>query len=345
VKFKNWEYWPSYLFYIPLLPYAFYLAIKTRSFAFFYAANPGIEESGNGLESKFGTLLKIPEKYIPKSILIKPEDTFDIIVKNIELSKIDFPLIIKPDIGFRGLLVKKINSRDDLSSYLNKYQATNLIVQEYVNLKNECGIFYYKIPGKSKGVITSITLKKYLTVTGNGVSTIEELIKSDKRASIYYNLLKPILKDTIKYIPKKNEKKVLTVIGNHSKGTQFIDGNHLISEELEVAFDEICNQIKGWYYGRIDLKYDTFEELIQLNNFKIIEVNGIISEPTHIYDASTGTYLKALFEIKKHWAILSEISKRNKKRNEGDYKGFKYLINLYFRYKKYLKFIQTLTTN
>ena len=37
-KITNWEYWPSYLFYGPLLPYAFYLAIKAKSFGFFSAA-------------------------------------------------------------------------------------------------------------------------------------------------------------------------------------------------------------------------------------------------------------------------------------------------------------------
>jgi len=345
VKFKNWEYWPSYLFYIPLLPYAFYLAIKARSFAFFHATNPGLEESGNGLESKFGTLSRIPIKYIPKSIFVQPEDSADSIFESIKKAKINYPLIIKPDLGFRGLLVKKINSKEDLLSYLKKYNATNLIIQEFVNLKNECGIFYHRIPGESKGRITSITLKKYLSVIGNGRYTVKELILNNKRASIYYELLKPILKTELNQVLSNNEEKVLTVIGNHSKGTQFINGNHLISNELEIVFDKLNSEIKGWYFGRIDLKYNTFDELLNSNNFKIIELNGIISEPTHIYDASSGSYFKALSEIKKHWKILYNIARTNKKKNEGEYKGFDYLVNLYFRYNKYLKFIQKLNAN
>ena len=50
-KLTNWEYWPSYMFYVPVVPYAIYLALKSRSFGFFSAVNPAIEGSGNGLES------------------------------------------------------------------------------------------------------------------------------------------------------------------------------------------------------------------------------------------------------------------------------------------------------
>ena len=79
-----------------------------------------------------------------------------------------FPLIAKPDIGFRGYLVKKINSQTDLENYL-KNNSIAIILQEYVGYEKEIGLFYYKIPGETKGKITSITLKKFITVTGNGV--------------------------------------------------------------------------------------------------------------------------------------------------------------------------------
>jgi len=70
-KIRNWEYWPSYMFYIPVVPYAFYLALKSRSFGFFSAVNPAIKGSGNGLESKYETVQLLPKKYKPTSIYIK----------------------------------------------------------------------------------------------------------------------------------------------------------------------------------------------------------------------------------------------------------------------------------
>ena len=343
-KFTTWEYWPSYMFYVPIVPYGLYLALKSRSFGFFSAVNPAIEGSGNGLESKYKTEQLVPKKYSPETIFIKKGLIIKKILAQISIHTINFPLIIKPDIGFRGLLVKKINSEKELQEYIKKYNSINLIIQEFIDYKNECGIFYHKIPGDKTGKITSITLKKYLTVTGNGKSNLIELIKSDKRAKIYVNLILEINKEKLLIVPPKNEEIILNIIGNHSKGTQFINGNHLISKELTKVLDDLNSNIEGWYYGRVDIKYNNFNELLKGEKFKIIEVNGIISEPTHIYDASSITYLKALKTIKEHWKLAYIIGVKNKKLNKANFTNFKYLINLYFKYKKYLKKISDLST-
>lgn len=314
-KFTKWEYWPSYLFYVPLLPYAFYLAIKARSFGFFSAVNPGIDGSGNGLESKYKTTQLLPAKYCPNSIFIEKGKNIEGILPKIVENGLKFPLIIKPDIGFRGLLVTKINDKNELSSFLKKYNSINLIIQEFVEFKNECGIFYHRIPCEKTGTITSITLKKYPTVIGDGNSTLLSLIVNDERSKHYLEYISEINKDRLQMIPKNKEEVVLNIIGNHSKGTQFINGNHLISNQLTNFMNELNSDIKGWFYGRIDVKYNNFEELLNGENFKIIEVNGIISEPTHIYDASKGSYFKALISIKNHWKIIYLIGIKNNKIN------------------------------
>jgi len=344
-KYINWEYWPSYMFYLPVIPYAFYLALKSRSFGFFSAVNPCMEGSGHGLESKYDTVQLLPKKYKPKTLFIKTGDEIAIILPKLTTYNIKFPSIIKPDIGFRGLLVKKINSENELTKYINKYNSINLILQEFIEYKNECGIFYYRIPGEKSGTITSITLKKYLTVIGNGKSSILELITNDDRAKIYLALISELNKDKLHIVPLQNEEIILNVIGNHSKGTQFINGNHLISTELTSFLDNLSYNIKGWYYGRVDIKYNNFEELIKGENLKIIEINGIISEPTHIYDASKGTYLNALKAIKNHWKLIYIIGVINNKLNNANYTNLRYLINLYFSYKKYLKMVSDLSSN
>ncbi len=333
------------MFYIPILPYAFYLAIKSRSFGFFSAVNPGMDGSGNGLESKYKTIQLLPLEYRPKTIFIKQNAPFKAVVSEISSEKINFPLIIKPDIGFRGLLVKKINSKNELSTYLNKYNSIDLLIQEFIDYKNECGIFYFKIPGEQKGKITSVTLKKYLTVTGNGKYSLLELINNNKRAKNYLTLLTEINKDKLDSIPDKNEEVILNVIGNHSKGTQFINGNYLINSDLTTLLDTINSNIDGWFYGRMDIKYNSFEELLKSENFKILEINGIISEPTHIYDASKGSYFKALRTLKEHWKIAYLIGIKNHKLNNVSYTNLNYFINLYFNLKKYLKKVKKLNAN
>jgi hypothetical protein len=344
-KITNWEYWPSSMFYVPLLPYAFYLAIKARSFGFFSAVNPGIEGSGNGLESKYKTIQMLPSNYCPNTIYVEKGANIQNILPKIAENNIEFPLIIKPDIGFRGLLVTKIKNEIELTVYLKKYNSINLIIQEYIDYSNECGIFYHRIPGEKTGKITSVTLKKYLKVIGDGNSTLLKLIMNNERANHYSEYISEINKDRLQMIPTLNEKVVLNIIGNHSKGTQFINGNHLINSELEYLLDNLNAKIEGWYYGRIDVKYNNFEGLLKGENLKIIEVNGIISEPTHIYDPSNGSYFTALKSIKNHWKLVYLIGVKNKKLNKGNYTNLSYLIKVYFNYKKYLKKISALNSN
>lgn len=343
-KFKSWEYWPSYMFYVPLLPYAFYLALKAKSFGFFSAVNPGIEASGNGLESKYTTIQLLPTKYKPSSIFIPSNEKVLTVLEKLKNTQINYPLIVKPDVGFRGLLVKKISCEKDLIEYLNKYNSINLIIQEFVAFKNECGIFYYRLPFQKNGQITSLTLKKYLTVFGDGHSTLSKLIKADKRAQNYATTILAINKEKLTTIFPKNEEIELSVIGNHSKGTEFINGNYLINRDLENMLDQLNLTINGWYYGRIDVKYNSFEELLKGENFKILEINGIIAEPTHIYDAKTGSYFKALKSIKNHWKIIYKIGAENKKRGAGTYTNLNYLLQTYFKYKTYLKKVAKLNT-
>ncbi|WP_442266861.1 D-alanine--D-alanine ligase [Tenacibaculum sp. ZS6-P6] len=338
-KIRNWEYWPSLMFYVPNLPYAFYLAIRAKHPAFFSAANPAIKSSGNGTESKFKTIQLVPEKYRPKSILIKPNSEFKTVINELKIQKITFPLIAKPDIGFRGLLVKKINTESELEQYLINYPI-DIIIQEFLLHENECGIFYHRNPNKDKGYISSITLKKFLTVTGDGKSTLRELITNDDRASMYLNLLEKIHATNLKTIPEIGKIIKLTVIGNHSKGTQFINGNHLISKELEETFDHLSNSINGWYYGRVDLKYNSFENLENGTDFKVLEINGIIAEPTHIYDSKKFSYFQALKAIRTHWESLFQIAIINHKTNKVPYKSTKKFILEMFELKNYISSIK-----
>ena len=129
----------------------------------------------------------------------------------------------------------------------------------------------------------------------------------------------------------------MSVIGNHSKGTQFLNGNHLICNELRNTIDLLNEQIDGWFYGRLDIKYDTFEKLKQGKDFKILEINGIISEPTHIYDPKGATYFDALKSIKKHWKMMNDIARKNHDAFDVSYPKFIPYLKEVFWLRKYSK--------
>ena len=291
----------------------------------------------------------LPKNRRPASFFLKAEDNFEKVEKIMTQNDMRFPVILKPDVGFRGYMVKKIDNIQDLKAYLKLFNHPK-ILQEFVDYPNEMGVFYHRYPNKSSGEITSITLKKYLTIEGDGRSALEQLIRKDERAVLYFDLLKIIHEKNLDYVYPKGEKIILSFIGNHSKGTQFLNGNHLISSKLTEIIDQISRETEGWYYGRIDLKYDSFEKLLDGGEFKILEINGIISEPTHIYDASHKdcTYFSAIKSIKDHWERMDQIAKLNYAEHQSKIPSIKdYLKNLNWlrNYSNELKKLNRLKLN
>ena len=341
IRLMNWEYWPSQAFYFPLIPYFIYLAIRARHPCFFTAVNPGIEAGGIGVESKFETIEKIPLAYRPKSVLIKAGTSGEQLAKLLEIKAITFPLIAKPDVGFRGLLVKKMDSLEEVKAYLNTYRI-DFILQEFLDYPEEVGVLYYRDPSSEKGVVTSLTLKEFLDVKGDGQSTVHELVLQYPRAKLQLGRLKEQDPQLLNWIPDQGQSVNLGIIGNHSKGTRFINGNHLIDDALRDTFDQISNQVDGFYYGRFDIKCKSLDELKMGKSFKIIELNGVCSEPTHIYDAQQNSFLQSILDIKRHWGIIQQISQKQRQTGVQYWQPIKMMKSL-LNLRTYTKHVKKLS--
>ncbi|MDI1304457.1 MAG: D-alanine--D-alanine ligase, partial [bacterium] len=220
--------------------------------------------------------------------------------------------IAKPDIGLRGSGVKKINTAADLKIYAEKANF-DFVVQDLIPYENEVGIFYVRYPDEKRGRITGIVSKEFLIITGDGFSTIEELIKENPRYELQLKVLKQEYGNKLLDILRKGEKLNLVPYGNHARGAKFIDGSHWITPKLTEVMNEMCLQIPGFYFGRLDVMYNTLEELEQGKNFSIVELNGAASEPTHIYDPKH-SLLFAWKELARHITFMYEISVLNHKK-------------------------------
>ncbi|MEL7123294.1 MAG: D-alanine--D-alanine ligase [Bacteroidota bacterium] len=340
IKLLNWEYWSAKAFYWPMYVYGPLLALRSRHVCFFTAANPGIKAGGIGVESKFDTLAILPEVHRPTTILVNKNDSFDKVLQKIEAANITFPLIAKPEVGFRGMLVKKVKNAKQLKAYLSKYPI-NFLIQEFIPYPVEVGILYHRSPDEPKGNISSITLKELLHVIGDGRSTVEALVLQSDRALLQWERINDNYSHLLQTIPQQGEYIQLGIVGNHCKGARFINGNHLISQELIDTIDEISKQIPGFYYGRYDIRCASLESLKQAKDFKIIELNGVCSEPTHIYDPQQISYFGALNSILRHWSTVRKISHANHKRGV-EYVPFKVLYPQIRNLKKYEKYLQEL---
>ena len=236
---------------------------------------------------------------------------FEKVLKIIDKAEIKFPLIAKPDMGLRGSAVKKINDENDLENYADKANF-NYLVQDLIPFPNEIGVFYVRFPNQPKGKITGIVAKEFLIVTGNGHSTIEQLIKSNPRYELQLKILQKEYGSKLDEVLPKGKKINLVPYGNHARGAKFIDASDWISAEMASVLNEICLQIPGFYFGRLDIMYNTLSEFERGKNFSIIELNGAASEPTHMYDPKHSLFF-AWKELLRHISYMYQISKINHK--------------------------------
>ena len=300
-----------WFFYLPVYVVYLWYALRSRSMIFFSAANPAMEMGGFVDYSKWDILSKIDQKYLPIGACFQLEEK-EKVADWIERSQLSYPLILKPDRGERGFLVEKINDPIELATYLTKIDRP-FIVQEFIDYEYELGIMYYRMPDSNRGHIYSIVRKEFLSVVGDGSSTLKALFLSHDRTMYHYDMLIEMYHDELELVLNKGERKELVSIGNHCRGTTFLDANYLNSEELEKVFDAIAIPIKGFNFGRFDLRVSSIEDLMKGENIKIIELNGANSEPAHIYDPEM-SLLEAYRVMAHHWKISFLVSRENHKK-------------------------------
>lgn len=253
----------------------------------------------------------IPSHYYPKTCLVHPGLSIEEVTHLMQENGFTFPLIAKPDMGQRGSAVKKMDSIEALQAYHQQAQFDYLL-QDLIPYANEVGIFYIRFPHENKGQITGIVAKEFLTITGDGTSTREQLLQKNPRAAMQLSALRQELGVGLQHVLAVGHEERVVPIGNHCRGTKFIDASSWITPQLTTVIDELCQQIDGFYYGRLDVMYHSIEDLAQGKNFAIVELNGAMSEPTHMYDPSHSIWY-AWRELYTHLWHMYKISKINHK--------------------------------
>jgi len=310
IRLTHWEYWPFGIIQFPFFIYYLWLSLRARSFLFFSASNPGIVMGGMLGESKYDVLQLVPDLYKPKTIFIRYPATKEQVLEIIRDNRFQFPVIFKPDLGERGFMVKRIFNVTEVEDYLKKIKA-DFLIQEWVDEPVECGVFYTRFPYEKDGKVTSLVLKEMLTVTGDGVSTLQKLILNKPRAKLQWEVLKEVYAEKLTMIIPKEDIVELNDIGNHCLGTKFLNGEHLINSTLSQTFDSISKRINGFYFGRYDIRCTNIEDLYQ-GKVKIMELNGCGAEPGHIYHPGFPLW-KALRILFVHWKNMFIISVLNHK--------------------------------
>ncbi len=288
---SSFEFWPGWLFYTPVVVYWLLLGLRHRSFCLPTAANPSIEAGGLCGESKSAILDQVaPEQRAWLADYIKiATGTSDIktLLAQVEARGITFPVVVKPDIGCHGDGVRLVVEPGALKGVLDSFESgTSLLLQQYIAFEGEAGVFYVRVPG-AEPQITSLTLKHAPSVVGDGRSTLRELILAEPRTREISHLYFPRLQDRLDTIVALNQPVRLVFTGNHCKGSEFRDGRADITTSLTSRIDRICRAMPNFHFGRIDLRFADTASLRRGEGFRIIEINGVGSEATHIWDPGT----------------------------------------------------------
>lgn len=265
-------------------------------------------------ESKFDVLTLLPPDVRPNSLRVQVPVPFEELRHNLRAHGFRYPFIAKPDLGERGWRVQLIRTDTELKTYCDESAAlpVDFIVQEYVALPLEFGVFYERHPSQTSGYVTSVTAKEFLSVMGDGRKTLGDLIAANPRARLHQPALAIRFRDELGRVLSLGERKELEAIGNHCRGTIFLNANHLITDRLHESFDRISKQVPGFFYGRYDLRCATLADL-EAGRVQVLELNGCGAEPAHIYQPGA-TFRSAVQTLIRHWRTLYAISIANHQR-------------------------------
>jgi pimeloyl-ACP methyl ester carboxylesterase/membrane protein DedA with SNARE-associated domain len=313
-RWTRWEFWPPWLAYPPVLIYVAWQMIRHRSATVFTAANPAIVGGGFIGESKSAILrllAPVTEAVAPFIVL----DAASGAVANGEAARQfvaahGLPVVCKPDQGQRGSGVVIVRTQEMLTRSVAAIGG-DTILQAYVS-GVEFGLFYVRHPAEASGRLISITEKRLPVLVGDGRRTLERLILDDPRAVAMSRLYLRLNAARAAWVPGDGERVQLSELGTHCRGAIFLDGGGVRTAALESAVDAIASRVPGFYFGRFDVRAVSREALMA-GQFTILELNGVTSEATHIYDPSLSTWAayRTLFE---QWRFAFEIGAENHRR-------------------------------
>jgi len=308
----RWEFWPSWLYYGPIVAWIIWLGLKYRGPMAFTAANPALEAGGMAGEKKHHALLPLQENapdLVATLRFIQAESAVERVAQALEFAKAQrMPLVLKPDVasGGRGVFVARDEAQ--ISDFLTRFRG-DVIAQRYVD-GEEFGVFVARASHELAPRILSIVHKTFPTVTGDGQRSLRELILADARAKLISYLLFSRWASKLERVPSPEEVVKLVEIGAHSRGSVFLDGIAHATPELVETLTRLLNAAPGYTFGRIDLRAPSIAHFRAGQGLQVLELNGVSAESAHIYHPGT-PLLKGYRAMFHQWSTAFAIGHAN----------------------------------
>ncbi len=311
---------PKSLLCIPLVLHWLYLSVRYRSLTLPSSMNPRIETGGLAGESKSACLAQIAEAFAPWvapwCVVASGEDAGIARVA----AGLEFPLVAKPDIGWCGYGVRRVDDDSALARYAAEVPAgAAFILQRMIVAPGEAGLLYIREPGEARGTVAAMTLRHTPYVTGDGQHSVAALVDADSRyrghAATYAACLGSAAYERV---PVAGERVMLTTIASLRIGARYEDASAKITATLAARIDAIALSMGDFHYGRFDVRFDGLASLLS-GDFSIIEVNGAGSEAIQFWDPALtiGEAFRGVFAKQRQIFTLGDAMRRRGYRPVG----------------------------
>ena len=146
-----------------MAPFWGWYMLRSRAVWFFTPSNPKLTFGGMEGEPKREMYDLLPLNLYPTTFNILPSQSFDEVLQQLNISGIQYPLIVKPEIGGQGILFRKIDDEGSFKHY-HSLVPVEYIVQKMVHYPIEVSVFHIRHPKEMKGIITGFLHKIPLQV-------------------------------------------------------------------------------------------------------------------------------------------------------------------------------------
>lgn len=275
---------PKWALFTPLTIQWLWLGLRHGSVTLPSVVNPAIETGGLVGESKREYLSLIGDAFhhlVATTAAVMPGGNPEQTRRD---AGIDYPLVAKPDIGWCGFGVRRIDGPAELARYAAAFPpGETFLLQKYVTGR-EAAVFYIRHPDHRRGRVAALTLRHLPEVIGDGARSLSALIEAHPRLRRYHGVYASILgPERLREIPATGEIIRLATIASIRVGGRYEDGEHLVTPAFEDAIDGLSRSMGGFHYGRFDIKFESAEDLAQ-GRFTILEINGAGAEAIQYFD-------------------------------------------------------------
>jgi hypothetical protein len=289
VPVGRFERLPKWLNLVPMVLQWCWLGLRHGGFTLPSTVDPGITAGGLVGEGKleyFAAMGPLARAATADYLAVPRTGAPDAaaVLARMQAAQLRFPVVAKPDLGWCGYGVRRLDDARALEGYLREFpEGETLLLQRFLGEPGEAGLFYMRDPEADQGTLIGILLRDFPSVTGNGRDPLSTLVAADPRVQRGLRNERHEAAFAADQVPAPGAVVRLSTVASTRVVVCFREGSALATPALLARVDAIAKDMGTFLVGRFDVRFADAAAL-QRGDFTIMEVNGAGSEAVHAWD-------------------------------------------------------------